>query len=85
MSAKGHRPLWVYLVAVMALVASVWIGWAGSDLHVPQETVREVIRTAPRNIVQFLVQFVVPVLLVGFLASEGVAFARSRRKPNEQG
>jgi hypothetical protein len=80
MSAKGYKPVWVYLVAVTALIASVWIGCAGVDLHVPQETVREVIRAAPRTVVQILVQFVVPVLLIGFLASEGMAFARSRRK-----
>lgn len=78
MSAVGHRPFWVYLVATVALVASIWIGWAGSDLRVPQETVREVIRAAPRNAFQVLVQFVVPLLLICFLLREGVARARSR-------
>jgi hypothetical protein len=79
MSVQGHRPAWVYLIAIAALAASVWIGWAGSDLQVPQETVRTAIRTAPRVVIQVLVQFVVPVVLIGFLATEGIAFARSRR------
>lgn len=78
MSAVGHRPSWVYLVAVVALVASVWIGWSDFDPQVPQETVREVIRAAPRNLIQVLVQFVVPLLLVGFLVREGMALVRSR-------
>jgi len=34
---------------------------------VPRDVVQETIRAAPRNIVQFLVQFVVPILLVGLL------------------
>jgi hypothetical protein len=69
----------VYFLAVAALLASIAIGWADVDLRVPQETVRETIRAAPRTIVQVLLQFVVPVLLLGFLAREGLAFARSRR------
>jgi len=80
MSADHQKPIWVYLIVVAALVASIWIGWGDFDPYVPREVVQETIRAAPRNIVQLLVQFVVPILLVGFLVKEGLAFARSRRK-----
>jgi hypothetical protein len=80
MSAQAQKPLWVYLVAVGALIGSVWVGWADFDPHVPQVVVQESIREAPRVIVQVFVQFVLPVALLGFLVKEAAAFVRSRRK-----
>ncbi len=80
MSTNARKPVWVYLAVFAALVASIWIGWGDFDPYVPQQVVKDTIRAAPQKIVQFLVQFVAPVLLIGFLAKEGLAFARSRRK-----
>jgi len=76
----GNRPWWVYLTAVAALAACLWVGWGDFDPRVPQEAVREAIRAAPRQAVQYCVQYLAPVLLLGFLAAEAAAHLRSRRK-----
>lgn len=81
MLASGRKPVWVYLVVIAALIGSIWVGWGDFDPYVPRKVVQETIRAAPRNIVQILVQFVVPALLLGFLAKEALAVARPRRKP----
>lgn len=67
----------MYALAVLGLVVCLWVGWRDFDPNVPQEVVRETVRAAPRLLVQVLVQYVAPVLLVGFLVSE--ALARRRR------
>lgn len=80
MSVQPPKPLWVYLIAVSALIGSVLVGWADFDPNVPQAVVRDSIRETPRLLVQVLVQFVLPIALIGFLVSEGAAIVRSRRK-----
>ena len=60
MAEKGRRAWWVYAVAVAVLAASLWVGWR-DNLNVPQDVVRETIRSTPRLLVQGLVQFVAPV------------------------
>lgn len=79
MSKPGHRPLWVYALAVAALVLLLWIGWSDTDLYLPQDQVRESIRVGIRRGVQLLVQFVAPAVLVGFLVREAVLWARGGR------
>jgi hypothetical protein len=76
MSTQGHRPWWLYSLAVAALAACLWVGWSDFTPWVPQAAVQEAIRAAPRRIFQILVQFVAQVLLVGFLVSECAAFVR---------
>lgn len=80
MSAKGHRPWWLYFLVVAALAACVWIGWPDFTPWVPQAAVQEAVRAAPRQMIQVLVQFVAPLFLVAFLVSEGAAFVEARRK-----
>ena len=61
------KATWVYGVAMLALVACLWIGWADFDPNVPQDVVRQGIHEAPRRAVQLLVQFAMPIFLTGFL------------------
>ncbi len=73
---RGRWPLFVLLGVV--LVACLWIGWRDYDPRIPQEVVREGIRTTIRRIVQILVQFVIPGAIVAYFGQE--AIARLRRK-----
>ena len=79
MAEKGRRAWWVYAVAVAVLAASLWVGWR-DNLNVPQDVVRETIRSMPRLFVQVLVQFVAPVAASWFLVSEAVARYRRTDK-----
>ena len=78
MSGNETRSGWWIVLAVAGLVASLWIGWADFNPWIPQDTVREAIRTSPRVVAQVLVQFVVPVVLVAFLVRETAARLRKR-------
>lgn len=80
MSAKGHRPGWVYALAVVGLVTCLWNGWSDFTPWVPQEIVQQTVRDAIRQIAQLFVQFIAPALLVAFLVSEGLAIVGARRK-----
>jgi hypothetical protein len=80
MSTAGHRPWWVYLAAVLALVTLLWAGWSDFTPWVQREVVQETVRSTIRQLIQIVVQFVGPALLIGFLAAEVLALVRSRRK-----
>lgn len=80
MAAAGNRPWWVYLLAVAALVALVWAGWSDFNPWVPREKVQEATRSTIRQLIQIVVQFIAPVVLIAFLAAEGSAIVRSRRR-----
>ena len=80
MAEKGRRAWWVYAVAVAVFAASLWVGWRDANLNVPQDVVRETIRSMPRLFVQVLVQFVAPVAASLFLVSEAVARYRRTDK-----
>ena len=79
MSIPGRRPAWMYVMAVAALCACLWIGWADFTPSMSQAEVQQAIRAAPRRIVQILMQFIAPALLLAFRAREIVAFTRTRR------
>lgn len=80
MSTAGHRPWWVYLSATIVLLALLWTGWSDFTPSVPREVVQETIRSTIRQAIQIAVQFVGPTLVIGFLATEALAFFKSRRK-----
>ncbi len=80
MHAQGHRPWWLYSLAVAALATCIWIGWSDVSFWIPQAAVKEAVRAAPQQVIQILVQFIAPALLLGFLAREGAAHIRARRR-----
>jgi hypothetical protein len=80
MRVQGHRPMWLYLLAVAALAACVWIGWSDFTPLSSQVAIKEAIRAAPREFIQVFVQFIAPALLVGFLAKEGGAYFQALRQ-----
>jgi serine/threonine protein kinase len=77
MSSRGNRSSWVYSLTILVLLGCLWIGWRDFDPNLPQEVVRETIRSTPRRIIQLLVQYVVPIGLVAFLFAELVAKLRT--------
>jgi hypothetical protein len=70
MSSGGYRGWWIYPLAILALLGCLWIGWRDFDPNLPQEVVRETIRSTPRLLIQLLVLYVLPVSLVVFLLAE---------------
>jgi hypothetical protein len=77
MQGERSRSTTPLVLAALALLACLWIGWAGFDPDVPQSVVRETIRATPRQAIQLLVQYVVPAVLVVFLVREVAARRRS--------
>jgi hypothetical protein len=80
MSGKQSRSVGWVVFALVALVASLWVGWGDFNPWIPQDTVRAAIQASPRTVVQLLVQFVVPVLLVAFLVREAAARMRGNAR-----
>ena len=77
-TARKNPKTTTLVLAALALLACLWIGWSDFDPNVPQDVVRESIRATPRVLVQILVQYVAPAFLVAFLVRE--AFVRATRK-----
>jgi len=70
MTATTQRSLTTIVFATLALATCLWVGWRDFDPDVPQAVVRDAIHAGPRVVVQLLVQFVAPVVLVAFLARQ---------------
>jgi hypothetical protein len=70
----------LFLLAVVALVACLWIGWSDFTPQVPQELVKEAIRAAPQRVMQIVVQFIAPAMLNGFLSSAVAARIRAPQR-----
>lgn len=79
------RPRWQRLLAVLGLLACLWIGWRAPGLglaqrlYVPQDVVRQAIRDDIRLTLQLAVQYLLPVAALLFLA-RGLLFDWRRRR-----
>jgi hypothetical protein len=79
-STSHRRSGWrLYVLLGLALVGCLWIGWRDYDPRIPQEVVRESIRSTIRRVVQISVQYVIPGAIVVFFGQE--AIARLRNNP----
>jgi len=59
-----------YLILFMVLVSCLWIGWHDFDPWVPQELVRENIRSTIRWMSQLMVQYFIPGNILVYFAKE---------------
>lgn len=67
----------LYLVLILAFAACLWIGWHDFDPWMPQETVRETIRSGIRGIIQLAIQYFIPINILVFFVQEIVAGRRA--------
>ena len=59
-----------YLLLVVVLIVTLWIGWSDHDFirpEITQEEIRSSIREYIRTGIQILVQYVIPISIVGYL------------------
>ncbi len=68
----------LYLLLALVFVACLWIGWHDVDLRVPQEIVRENIRSGIRGIIQLAIQYFIPANILVFLLQEIVLRSRAK-------
>jgi len=72
--------LWIYITLTVVLLACLWIGWRDFDPWVPQDEVRENIRSSIRWVIQVLVQYVIPVAIIIFFGREVVTKLRGTQR-----
>ncbi len=69
----------LYLGLVLILFYCVWLGWSDFDPRIPQELVRNNIRSGIRSSLQVIVQYIVPVSIIAFFVREIMASRRSKQ------
>ena len=65
--------LWLYVGLALVLFSCLWIGWSDFDPMIPQDEVREHIRSSIRWVIQVLIRFAIPFAILAFFASEATA------------
>ena len=79
-STTSRSRLWLYVGLALVLFCCLWIGWRDFDPTVPQDEVRENIRSVIRWVLQALVQYAIPLAILVSFAREAVARYRSRTR-----
>lgn len=69
--------VWLYAGMILMLLGSLWTGWHDFDPVIPQAEVRESIRTSIRSVIQLFLQYVMPTLIIIFLAGQAAADYRA--------
>ena len=72
--------LWLYVILTLVLLACLWVGWRDFDPWIPQDEVRENIRSSIRWVIQVLVQYVIPGAIVIFFGKEAIAKLRGKKR-----
>lgn len=70
---------WLYAGLILMLFGCLWIGWHDFDPAIPQAEVRESIRSTIRSVIQLFLQYVMPTVIIVFLASLASADYRARK------
>ena len=84
-SKTAKTKILLYAVLGAVLLSCLWIGWHDFDPRLSQSEVREGIRSSIRMVVQIAVQYVIPILILGFFIGELYRWIRSkvfRRDPD---
>lgn len=72
----------LYMMLILVFAACLWIGWHDFDPWMPQEAVRENIRTSIRWLIQMAIQYFIPINILVFFAQEIAAKRLSGRSKN---
>ena len=65
-----NKSVFKYILLVVVLIVTLWVGWSDYDFNKPeitQEEIRSSIREYIRTGIQILVQYVIPISIVGYL------------------
>ena len=77
-STTHRSKFWLYVGLIFVFFVCLWVGWRDYNPMMPQNEVREMIRSNIRGVIQIFVQFVIPGAILVFFAKEGIAKIRSR-------
>jgi hypothetical protein len=70
---------WLYLALALLLVGCLWVGWHDFDPYIPQEVIRENIRSSTRRTIQITIQYIIPLAVLVFFIREITAKRRSKQ------
>ena len=77
----SHRSKrWLYVILAFAFLACLWVGWRDFDPWIPQNEVRENIRSTIRWLIQVLVQYAIPGAIIIFFGKEVLDKLRSKHR-----
>ena len=62
----------LYLLLILLFIGCLWIGWHDFDPWLPQDAVREDIRSSIRWIIQLMVQYFIPLNILVFFCGENL-------------
>ncbi len=68
----------LYLLLAIVFAICLWIGWHDVDFRIPQEMVRENIRSGIRGIIQLAIQYFIPANILVFFVQEFVVRRRAK-------
>jgi len=68
----------LYLLFALVFAACLWIGWHDLDLRVPQEIIRENIRSGIRGMIQLAIQYFIPANILVFFLQEIMVRRRAK-------
>lgn len=75
--AKRNKAV-LYLTLALILAVCIGIGWHDFDPEIPQQVVRENIRSGIRWTLQLAIQYFIPINILVYFAQEIVAVRRAR-------
>ena len=76
---QEHGKWWLYVGMVLMLIGCLWTGWNDFDPVIPQAEVRESIRSGIRSVIQLFLQYVMPTVIIIFLAGQIAADYRASK------
>ncbi len=65
-----------YLLLILIFIGCLWNGWHDFDPRLPQDAVRDDIRSSVRWVIQLMVQYFIPLNILVFFVEK--MFARKR-------
>lgn len=80
---KAVQAKWaIYGTLAVVLGLALWIGWGDFDPVIPRAEVQDGIRYVIRRVIQILIQFIIPVSIIGYFVAE--AFGSVNKKAGQR-
>lgn len=82
---SNRSRLWLYAILTLVLVACLWVGWRDFTPWIPQDEIRENIRSTIRWAIQLLIQYIIPGAIVIFFGKKIFTKIRVNQRGSRNG